>query len=82
MNFKQAIKIFEERFPKIKVLKCIDYDNNHYILEAVENPDIVDYNLPYYAIDKVSGKITSFIPTFDLDSFFNAVENRTLYSTY
>lgn len=82
MNYKQVIVIFTKRFPKLTVLKCIDYADDYYVLEAVENPDAVDYNLPYYAVNKESGMITSFAPTLDLDAFFDAVENRTVYSTY
>lgn len=82
MDFNQAIAAFIKRFSNLTVLKCIDYDDSYYVLEAVEDPDITDYNLPYYAVDKNNGKVTSFIPTLDLDAFFDALENRTVYSTY
>ena len=82
MDYKKAISTFTKQFPKLTVLRCIDYTDNHYVVEAVGDQDAVDYNLPYYAIDKTNGKITSFIPTLDLDAFFDAVENRTVYCTY
>lgn len=82
MNFNQAMTIFKNHFPKLTILKCVDYSNTHYVLEAVENPEITSYNSPYYAVDKNNGNVTSFIPTLDLDAFFDAVENRTVYSTY
>lgn len=82
MDYKQAIFEFAKQFPKLKVLRCIDYSNDHYIMEAVEATDVTDYNSPFYAVNKNSGEVTTFIPTLDLDAFFDAVENRTVYSTY
>jgi hypothetical protein len=82
MTHKQAISTFKKRFPKLTVLRCIDYADDFYVMEAMENPDVADYNLPYYAISKVSGKITSFVPTLDLDAFFEAVDKRTVYCAY
>ena len=64
------------------ILKIIDYDKDCYVIEAVESLDAPNYNSPYYAILKESGKVTSFVPTLDLDAFFEAMENRTLFSRY
>lgn len=82
MNYEKAINIFEKEFPKLTILKCVDYDEEHYVIEAVEDVDATDYNSPYYGVDKKTGKVTSFIPSMDLDAFFEAVENRTVFSTY
>lgn len=82
MTYQEAITVFNVQFPKLTVLKCIDYDKRHFVLEAVESSDDVDHNDPYFAVDKRTGKVTGFIPAFDLDAFFDAIENRTVYSTY
>lgn len=77
----EAIDTFKRRFPKLVVTRCVDYNERYFVIEAVENPNVPNYNSPYYGIDKISGKITSFIPTLDLDAFFEAVENRTIFSS-
>ena len=82
MDHKKAILEFAKQFPKLTVLRCINYSNEHYIIEAVENPEVTDYNSPFYAVNKKSGEVTSFIPSLDMDAFFDAVENRTEYSVY
>lgn len=79
MTVAQAINIFKKRFSDLVILKCINYSEEHYIIEAVKDENVVDYNLPYYAVDKNNGRVTVFIPTLDLDGFFDAVENRTVY---
>ena len=80
MKFTEAIKVFKREFPELTITRVLDYDRKHFVIEAVKDLDIADYNCPYYGLDKHSGEITSFIPTFDLDEFFDAIENRTVYS--
>lgn len=82
MNFKQAMNEFIKHSPDLTILRCIDYDSEHYVIEAVKDPNVTDYNSPYYGVDKNTGAISSFIPTFDLPAFFDAVRNRTVYCTY
>ena len=79
MDYEKAIAVFKKRFPKHTVTRCIDYAKDYYVLEAVEDVNSTDYNLPYYAVSKTDDTITSFIPTYDLDAFFDAVRNRTVY---
>lgn len=80
MTVVRVIKHFNKSFPDLTVTRVIDYDRKHYVVEALRDINSADYNCPYYGVDKNSGKITSFIPTLDLDAFFDAAENRTLYS--
>lgn len=82
MIFEDAIKRFKSQFPELIVLRCIDYDDKHFVIEAVENLDITDYNDPYYGVDKDTGEVTGFIPSLDLDAFFDAVEERTVFTSY
>lgn len=79
MNFNEAISGFHKMFPTLTVTRCIDYDSRHFVIEAVEDLTDANYNSPYYGVDKKNGKVTSFIPSFDLDAFFDAVEKRTVY---
>ena len=80
MNYKQAIIAFRKKFPKLTVTRCIDYDKEHYVVEALENVNVPNYNSPYYGVDKRTGKITGFIPAFDIEGFNEAVVKRTVYS--
>lgn len=80
MGSTEVIKKFKREFPELTITRVLDYDKRHFVVEAVKSLDISDYNCPYYGVDKRTGKITSFIPTFDLDAFFDAIENRTIYS--
>lgn len=79
MVFEEAIKIFSTKFPELTVTKCFDYDDQHFVVEAVKDTSKPDYNSPYYAIGKKDKRITGFIPSLDLDSFFDAIEKRTVY---
>lgn len=80
ISYKDAIAFFNKRLPTLVVTRCIDYDETHFVIEAVESLDTANYNSPYYGVDKRTGKVTSFIPSLDLDAFFEAVEDRTVYS--
>ena len=79
MNFNEAIKVFSSKFPDLIVTRCIDYDEQHFVIEAIKDFIRSDYNSPYYAVGKNDKRITGFIPSLDLDEFFNAIENRTVY---
>ena len=80
MNPTKAIRAFKAKFPKLIVTRVIDYDREHFVVEALENLSKPNYNNPYYGVDKKTYKITGFIPSFDMDAFIDAVENRTVYS--
>ena len=79
MGYKEAITIFNEKFVDLIVTRCIDYDEQHFVVEAVKNLSKPNYNSPYYAIDKKDKSITGFVPGLDLDAFFDAIDNRTVY---
>ena len=80
MTFNDAIVNFTSKFPELTVTLVIDYDKDHFVIEALKNIGVADYNSPYYGVDKRNGNVTSFIPQLDLDAFFEAVDNRTVYS--
>lgn len=80
IDFNEAMNRFKIKFKNLTITKCIDYNDDYYVVEAVEDLQLTDYNCPYYGIRKRDGQISAFIPTFDLDAFFEAVYNRTLYS--
>lgn len=67
---EQAEKLLGDKYPKLIITKIVDYDDDHYVIEAVKSLEEPDYNLPYYGVDKNTGEITSFSPGEDLDYFF------------
>lgn len=63
-----------EQITKKKVVKGV-YFKGHYIFEIdTDEP----FSTPYYAIDN-DGKISSYSPTSDLDDFFEAWDNATIW---
>lgn len=82
MKYKSITDIFNKRFPNLTVIRIIDYNDEHYVVEALEDLNKTDSNSSLYGLHKKTGKVTSFFPSEDLDYFFDAVENRTLWCSY
>ena len=78
ITLKDAIKALDKKWPGLTVVDAIDYDEKYYVLTAVENPKEVDYNDPYYAVDKKTGDVYSFDPTSDLPKFARASYEKKL----
>lgn len=72
---QQAARQLKKIHPERTITMCLDYDNKHYIFEALIDPKKTDYDAPFYAVDKSSGKVTCFSPAEDLDKFFDALDN-------
>ena len=75
INGKQAAAAVKTKYPERTVTGVYDYDNEHYIVEAVENVKEVDYDAPYYGVAKSDGKVTCFSPGEDFEKFFKALDN-------
>lgn len=75
---KQAFDALVSYNPKLTITSCVDYDKEHYVFSATENPDVADYNAPYFGVNKNTGEVTSFTPGEDFDAFFDAVDNRSI----
>ena len=55
---KQAANAVKQKFPKYNVGSVFDYDATHYVVEATEKTNEPDFNAPYYAVEKTSGKVS------------------------
>ena len=73
---------FESKFSNLTITRIIDYNDLYYVIEAVEDINEVDYNDPYYMVEKETKEILPYTPAFDIDYFFEALENRTVYSLF
>ena len=76
IDSKQAVTNFKRKYPSQQVTAIIDYDSHWWIVEAPENGEL-DYNLPYYGVNKQNGAIKTFTPMEDIEKFTNALRNRT-----
>lgn len=79
-KYKKLVDAFRKANRNLQITTILDYDDTYLIIEAVKNTTTVDYNDPLYAINKDTGKITNFSPAFDFDKYFDALENRVIYS--
>ena len=75
INPRQAASILHKKYPKLTITDCKDLPS-HWLFTAVDDPDEVDYNDPFYAIDKRNGDICSYSPFDDIDNFNNAKNVR------
>lgn len=73
INPRQAASILRKKHPELTITECVELPN-HWLFTAVENPNETDYNDPFYAIEKRSGKVCSYSPFDDIDNFNNAKE--------
>ena len=71
---KQAANAVKQKFPKYNVGSVFDYDATHYVVEATEKTNEPDFNAPYYAVEKASGKVSCFAPGDDFDKWFDALD--------
>ena len=77
---RKFIAAFESANKNLTVTTVVDYDNNSFLVEAMEDLDNPDKNDPWYRVNKKTGKTTPFSPMFEMDKFFDAIENRRVYS--
>lgn len=73
----QAKEIVKRSEPKRTITEGFEL-RNHYVFCAVENPNEVDYNDPYFAVHKQTGEITNYVPSMDMVNFVNARNNHRI----
>lgn len=77
-NARKALDSFKRANPKLTVTMLIDYDRDHYVVEAVKDLNVMEFD-PFYGIDKRTHAITGFTPAADIEEFYKALRERTLY---
>lgn len=78
LNVKQAMNSLKKKYPKRQVTQAIDYDKTWFLFLAVEDPNKIDYDSPYYAVHKQTGKVCSYNPVDELEKFTDAIDNRQI----
>ena len=71
--------MFKKKHPNLTVTMVIDYDKDHYVVEALKDSTKVDYSDPFYGVNKHTGQVSYFTPAFDLDAFTDALENKVIW---
>ena len=72
-----AIERVKQKYPKRKATQIIDYDNSWYLVAAVEG-NSVDFDSPYFAVNKHTGIIRTYSPIDDLEKFTEAIQERAI----
>lgn len=76
INAKEAYDIFKKAYPKLVPTECCLYDNKYYIFTAPEEVGKVDFNDPYYAVNRATRRLSRFTPVEDLDKWLDALVNH------
>lgn len=61
------------------VTKIMDYNDEWYVVECLKDLKQIDYSDPFYAVNKKTLGVVYFLPSYDIDNFIDAAENRVLY---
>lgn len=76
ISSSEAMAAVKKKYPAREVVQIIDYDSDWWIVAAVENKNKMDFDSPYYAVDKDTMEIRSYSPIDDLENFTDAIQNR------
>lgn len=79
ISYKEAIRIFKNKYPDQTITLVLDYDKDWWVIEAPKNLIETDYDAPYYGVNKKDGRVAYYSPGGDFDTFFAAIENRCVY---
>lgn len=69
MTAREALDIIQNEYPFKDVTECREYSDK--FIFALTSGDKVDYNSPYKAVDKETGKISAYSPVQDIANFPN-----------
>ena len=79
-SIEDAKIAFEEANPGLRVLMGMEY-NDSYILLAKETKELKSAIPEYYRIRKQDNKLTMFLPSSDIEGFFEAMERSAINFT-
>lgn len=72
-----AIQRVKQRYPKRKATQIIDYDDHWWLIAAPEG-NAVDFDSPYFAVNKKTGIVRTYSPMDDLEKFTEAIQERAI----
>ena len=71
ITVEQAANALHKALPELTIVECKEL-KNHWVFTAVKDTNEVDYNDPFYAVDKQNGDVTSYFPFADIKNYKNA----------
>lgn len=77
LNPKEALLIVLYQNPELKIKKLWNYDNNCYLLMAV-NDEGEMYSDPYYVVNKENGGMRGYSSAEDMDKFLETIDSEPL----
>lgn len=77
ITVQKAKEIISKAHPKETISQCFEYKGDFFVFELKEG-DKKTFDSPFYAVSKLTGKISSVNPTDDLDNFFDDMESNQI----
>lgn len=78
IDLREALSKLSAFDNELEVNSAYDYDDDWFLFEALKKGVEVDYDAPFYAVNKADGRVTAFTPAEDFDAFFDCIDNRKL----
>ena len=78
IGVKEAFDRLAKSDPELDIKSAYDYDDNWFLFEALQKGVEVDYDAPFYAVNKADGRVAAFTPAEDFEAFFDCIHNRKL----
>lgn len=75
MTIKEAIEVFTKKLPDLDIKSVHSYDENRFMIIALEKNRKEDMNSPFYVVDKRNKNIYSITPMTNIDSFNYAMRH-------
>jgi hypothetical protein len=77
LNPKEALLVALYQNPELKIKKLWNYDNDYYLLMAV-NDEGEMYSDPYYLVNKETGGMRGYSSAEDMDKFLEIIDTDPL----
>ena len=74
----EAADLLKKKHPNLTIATCALYDKETYLFEAVENKEDVDYNDPFYLVNRKTRTIRKFSPFENLQKYLKAIRQNTI----
>lgn len=79
IGLQKALELMRKKKPERTVTQAFNYQNTHYIFVAPRTGLEIDYNDPYFAVDRSTGDILSYSPADDLENWIATMQKGELH---
>lgn len=74
ITIEEAKDIVQSAHPELTITNCWDYDNEHFVVEAVHDTSKMELD-PYYGVTKSTGEVNGFSPAGNLMKFLQVINS-------